>query len=111
MNPTSPSKIIFLTQASAKNAFRRMTLSKYNSVAHVDIIVIWHLSSLARLSSFRNRKVLRASCMEDKTQTECASNNSDAGANGPINEDYILDQALKYFDQLQGILIHLHKGA
>lgn len=38
------------------------TLSKYNSVAHVEIIVIWHLSSLVRLSSFRNRKVLKASC-------------------------------------------------
>lgn len=38
------------------------TLSKYNSVAHVEIIVIWHLSSLARLSSFLKRKVLKASC-------------------------------------------------
>lgn len=38
------------------------TLSKYSSVAHVQIIVIWHLSSLARLSSFLKRKVLKASC-------------------------------------------------
>lgn len=41
---------------------RRKTLSRYNSVAHVEIIVIWHLSSFVRLSSFRSKKVLKASC-------------------------------------------------
>ena len=41
------------------------TLSKYSSVAQVEIIVICILSSLVRLSSLRNKKVLRASCHVD----------------------------------------------
>lgn len=42
------------------------TLSRYNSVAHVDIIVIWHLSSFSKLSSFRNKKVLKASYKKEE---------------------------------------------
>lgn len=34
---------------------------------------------------------------------------ADAGVNGPINKHYVSDQALKYFDQLLGVSIHLHK--
>lgn len=41
------------------------TLSKYSSVAQVEIIVICILSSLVRLSSLLNKKVLRASCQVD----------------------------------------------
>jgi hypothetical protein len=45
---------------------RSKTLSKYNSEAHVEIIVIWNLSSFARLSTFRSKKVLKASCRKAK---------------------------------------------
>jgi hypothetical protein len=41
------------------------TLSKYSSVAQVEIIVICILSSLVRLSSLLNKIVLRASCQVD----------------------------------------------
>jgi hypothetical protein len=41
------------------------TLSKYSSIAQVDIIVIYILSSLVRLSSLLNKKVLRASSQVD----------------------------------------------
>jgi hypothetical protein len=43
------------------------TLSKYSSVAQVEIIVICILSFLVRLSSLRSKKVLRASCQVDKS--------------------------------------------
>lgn len=48
------------------------TLSKYNSVAQVDIIVIWHLSLFSKLSSFLNKNVLRAS-YKKRNQQICIS--------------------------------------
>ena len=45
------------------------TLSKYSSVAQVEIIVICILSSLVRLSSLLNKKVLRASCQVHMVHT------------------------------------------
>lgn len=52
---------LLIKQAQFK---KRWTLSRYNSVAHVEIIVIWHFSSFERLSSFRRRNVLNASCKQ-----------------------------------------------
>lgn len=58
------------TEKTSKRTYtKKQTLSKYNSVVHVEIIVIWHLSSLERLSSFRNKKVLKESWHEVKKKT------------------------------------------
>lgn len=53
--------------------------------------------------------VLRIQCIVILRINDLILCTADAAVNGPINKDYVSDEAFKYLDQLLGVLIHLRK--